>query len=159
MQSDFEKGIETVRDFTSQLNERKKLYKDNILNWTGGLVGAIARSADERKMNKFLETPILNGMTYQQLAEHMGELSGKLADIQREIQENVAKDAPTYYGNIYRIDKVMIECHKAWHNIASTVANNPFKVPKGQPNTLTDYAMECIVQPLRVLDWPADLIK
>lgn len=157
LQDEFEKRVEDVKKFTNQMNERKKTYKDNILNWTGGIVGAIARAAEEKKMKTFLETPIIDGMTYQELAEHMGVLSTALAEIQKEIQSNVTKDDSIYYGNIRCIDRIMVECHKSWSNIAPTVANNPFKVAKGQPNTLTDYAMECIAQPLRILDWPSDL--
>lgn len=158
LQNEFEKRIEDVKKYTLQMEERKKTYKDNILNWTGEIVGAIARAADEKKMNTFLETPIMDGMTYQELAEHMGSLSAALAEVQKEIQSNVPKDNSIYYDNIRRINKIMVECHKSWQNIAPTVANNSFKVAKGQPNTLTDYAMACIAQPLRILDWPTDLL-
>ena len=158
LQAEFDRRIEKVREFSSQMKELKKSFKENFLSWTGGVVGMFARMREDKKMNQFLETPIMNGMTYQQLAEHMGELSASLAEVQKQIQDILPKEDASYYGNVRQIDKVMIECHKSWQNIAPTVANNTFKVPKGQPNTLTDYAMVCIAQPLKALDWPSDLL-
>ncbi len=156
LQSEFDGKIEEVKKFSFQMKEKKKMIKENFLSWTGGIVGMFARMRDDKKMNQFLETPILDGMTYQQLAEHLGEMSTSLSNIQKQIQDMVSKDHPRYYGNVYEINKVMVESVKSWQDIAPTVANETFKTANGK-TTLLEYAYVTVAHPLNILDLPDDL--
>lgn len=50
LQSDFDSKVEEVKKFTAKMNENKKLIKDNLLSWTGGIVGIFARMRDDKKI-------------------------------------------------------------------------------------------------------------
>ena len=108
LQSEFDGKIEEVKMFSSRMNENRKLIKDNILSWTGGIVGIFSRMRDDKKIRTFLETPILDGMTYQQLATQMEKYTESLATIHKQIQNILSKEDPMYYGNVHRIINVFV---------------------------------------------------
>ena len=156
LQSEFDGKIEEVKIFTSRMNENKKLIKENLLSWTGGIVGVFARMRDDKKIRTFLETPILDGMTYQQLAEQMEKYTKSLAETHKQIQSNLAKEDPLYYGNVRRIINVIEECHKAWFNMAPIVANESMN-GKITGSTLSECVLSSMAQHLKIMDLPDDL--
>lgn len=156
LQSDFDSKINEVKMFSSRMNENRKLIKDNILSWTGGLVGMFSRMRDEKKIRNFLETPILDGMTYQQLATQIGKYTESLAEIHKQIQNNLSKEDPMYYGNVHRIINVMEECHKAWFNMAPIVANISMN-GKITGYTLSEHVQIYISKHLKTMDLPDNL--
>ena len=156
LQSEFDGKIEEVKIFTSRMNENKKLIKENLLSWTGGIVGVFARMRDDKKIRTFLETPILDGMTYQQLAEQMEKFTKSLSEIHKQIQNELSKNDSMYYGNVHKIIDVMNECHKAWFNMAPTVANESMN-GKITGTTLSEYVQMSMAQHLKVMDLPSDL--
>ena len=156
LQSEFDGKIEEVKMFSSRMNENRKLIKDNILSWTGGIVGIFSRMRDDKKIRTFLETPILDGMTYQQLATQMEKYTESLATIHKQIQNILSKEDPMYYGNVHRIINVIDECHKAWFNMAPVVANESMN-GKITGSTLSEYVQISMAQHLKIMDLPNDL--
>lgn len=157
LKTDFECKKEDVKFFTSRLKDIKKTtYMENLLSFTGGIVGIFARMSQEKKLSKFLETPILEGMTYQQLAEHLGELSTPLVDTCKQIQSIISKDDPYYYDIVRQSVKVLEDCISAWYNIAPSIADERLKTSDGTRSTLREYAYSFTFQPLRTLDLPKD---
>lgn len=156
LQSDFDSKVEEVKKFTAKMNENKKLIKDNLLSWTGGIVGIFARMRDDKKIRTFLETPIFDGKTYQQLAEQMETYTESLAIIHKQVQGYLCKEDPLYYGNVHKIIDVMNECHKAWFNMAPMVANESMN-GKITGTTLSEYVQMSMAQHIKVMDLPSDL--
>ena len=158
LQQEIDSKLQEIKSLTLGLNkvERFSHHSKSIVTAFSliGIAGAIRESSEQKKLQKFLNTPIYNGMDYESIARFIGKLSQQLVDVQADVQEQVPSDNPMYYGNVGSIAKALDDCYNAWYGISPAVADEELQTPSGGTGTLSSLTRYLIRKPFNGLDLP-----
>jgi len=161
LQQELDVKLQEIKSLTIGLNkvERFSHHAKSIVTAFSliGIAGAIRESSEQKKLLKFLETPLYNGMDYESLARHIGKLSQQAVEIQLNIQKQTQTENPLYYNNVSSIVKALDDCYNAWYEISPAVADEELQTPNGGTGTLSNMARYVIRKPLSSLDLPKQL--
>lgn len=153
LQQEFESKLQEIRTLTLGLNgvERFSHHSKSIVTAFSliGITGAIRESAEQKKLQKFLDTKIYNGMDYEGVARHIGNISKQLANLQQQIQQQNSNN-----DNIAKMVKALDDCYNAWYRISPAVADEELRTPNGGTDTLSNMARYVIRKPFNELDVP-----
>ena len=153
LQQEFESKLQEVKTLTLGLNnvERFSHHSKSIVTAFSliGITGAIRESAEQRKLQKFLDAKIYNGMDYEGIARHIGNLSKQLADLQLQIQHQTSDN-----DNVAKMVKALDDCYNSWYEISPAVADEELRTPNGGTDTLSNMARYVIRKPFNELDLP-----
>lgn len=97
----------------------------------GGLLGSIRESVQEKKFDKYLKTPIYNGLGFAEIGVSLIQYAQELCEAQKKIQGIVPKSDSCYYGNVETIIETVNRCQKEWVSIAPKVANEAIEDKDG----------------------------
>jgi len=158
LQQEIDSKLQEIRSLTLGLNrvERFSHHAKSIVTAFSliGIAGVIRESSEQKKLQKFLGTPIYNGMDYEGIARYIGKLSQQLVNVQSNIQHQTQSNHPMYHGNVAGIVKALDDCYNAWYEISPSVADEELQTPSGGTGTLSSLARYVIRKPFNSLDLP-----
>lgn len=158
LQQELNEKLQEIKNLTIGLNkvERFSHHAKSIVTAFSliGIAGAIRESSEQKKLIKFLETPLYNGMDYESLARYVGKLSQQAVEIQFSIQQQAQPTNPLYYSNVSCMVKALDDCYNAWYEISPAVADEELQAPNGGTGTLSNMARYVIRKPFNNLDLP-----
>lgn len=103
------------KDQASYLNHSK-------IQWTGGILGAIAEYKQDKRLEKLLNAPIYGDLSFYKMTWFIIDETEKLVDKQLEIQKLSTPEDEVYYGNVKRIFDSLTELIQAWYNYSPEAA-------------------------------------
>lgn len=101
------------------------------IQWYGGIPGLIKESREEKRLIKLINEPIINGMSFFQLAYKIIEETEYLVERQLRIQQLLSKDDERYYGLVIDIFNVIEKVISSWNNYSPDMAQEPISI-KGE---------------------------
>lgn len=103
------------KDQASYLNHSK-------IQWTGGILGAIAEYKQDKRLEKLLNAPIYGDLSFYKMTWFIIDETEKLVDKQLQIQKLSSPEDDIYYGNVKRIFTSLTEVIQAWYNYSPEAA-------------------------------------
>ncbi len=153
LQQEFENKLQEIRNLSTGLNrvERFSHHAKSVVTTFSliGITGAIREASEKKKLQKFLDTKIYNGMDYESVARHIGKLSNQLVEMQLQIQQRYGDN-----NNIPKMVQALDDCYNAWYGISPAVADEELRTPSGDTDTLSNMARYVIRKPFNSLELP-----
>ena len=122
--------LENISNSLSSLSPVTHKSQDKI-QWYGGIPGLIKESREEKRLIKLINEPIINGMSFFQLAYKIIEETEYLVDRQLQIQQLLSKDDERYYGLVIDIFNIVENVISSWNNYSPDMAQEPISI-KGE---------------------------
>ena len=122
------KGIDTIIEKFSDISrclrgkDQASYLNHSKIQWTGGIIGAISEYKQDKRLEKLLNAPIYEDLSFFKMTWFIIEETEKLVDKQLEIQRLSTPEDDIYYGNVKRIFIALTEVIQAWYNYSPEAA-------------------------------------
>ena len=150
------KKLTELADAISQLEPVSHLSKAKI-QWTGGVLGAVQEVREGKRLEKLINEPIYNGMSFYQLAFYIATCCETMVDKQLEVQKLVSPDNLAYYENTKLIAFSVNAAHNAWYNYSPDMANEGITIGDEKNVALNPSVLGSIKEDTAKLDLPPEL--
>ena len=149
-----------LEDLTNELSSLTPVTHKSqaIIQWHGGITGAIQESREEKRLIKLINEPIINDKSFYQLAYVIIDETEHLVDRQLKIQQLIKTDDERYFGLVIDIFSAVEKLIKSWKHYSPDMAKEPISI-KGEKET---FSLEPTVKYhtsalIKKLDLPEDI--
>ena len=149
-----------LEDLTNELSSLTPVTHKSqaIIQWHGGITGAIQESREEKRLIKLINEPIINDKSFYQLAYVIIDETEHLVDRQLKIQQLIKKDDERYFGLVIDIFSAVEKLINSWKHYSPDMAKEPISI-KGEKET---FSLEPTVKYhtsalIKKLDLPEDI--
>lgn len=124
LNNEIDKIIQKFSDIACSLRGKDQVsYRNHSkIQWTGGVIGAIADYKQDKRLEKLLNTPIYEDLSFYTMTWFIIEETDKMVDYQLEIQKNSTPEDDVYYGNVKKIFDSLSDLIQAWYNYSPEAA-------------------------------------
>lgn len=125
----------------------------SIIQWHGGIIGAIQSGREGRRLEKLINEPIVNNISFYQMANYIVENANYLVERQLKIQSLVNKNDEINYGIVIDIFNYINKITTAWYNYSPDMANEILD----QSAALAPTVRHIVQKNIKKLDLPEQL--
>lgn len=113
--------LNSIISTISKLPPVTHLSKSRI-RFIGGVIGNIQNLREEDRLEKLMNQPIYNDLSFSDLVDYILEITDKTCEAQSKLQNLIGKDDDRYYGLVVYIYRCVNNCILAWYNYSPDMA-------------------------------------
>jgi len=92
------------------------------IQFVGGILGPLKEIKEEKRLEKIMNTPLYDNLTFYKMAFDIGEKANELVEKQLQIQKLYGVNEPQYYGNVKLIIEAINIYMIAWYEYSPDAA-------------------------------------
>ena len=154
------KIIDTFSNISKFLRgkEQATYLNHSKIQWTGGIIGAISEYKEDKRLEKLLNAPLYDDLSFYKMTWFIIEETNKMVDNQLEIQKLCTIKDDIYYGNVKRILESTLDIIEAWYNYSPEAAEASLTIGDQKDVGLYATVEYQTKQALKKLDLPPGLV-
>jgi len=137
--------------------EQRTYLNHSKWQWNGGIIGAIQDYRQDKRLEKLMNEPICNGLSFYKMAFYIIRETSKMVECQKKIQSLTTPEDSVYYDNVKYIFKAVVGTIEAWYNYSPEAAEASITIGDEKDVALLPTVEYQTKQDLKTLDLPPGL--
>lgn len=129
----------------------------SVIQWYGGIIGAIQEHREYKRLERMLNEPISGGKTFYQLCFWGCRQTEEAVALQLKIQGSTSKDEPLYFQKACDIVQICTTFVTAYFHYSPAMASALITVEEEKNVSLGKYLQSYVHDELVKLDLPPEL--
>jgi hypothetical protein len=156
--------VDKLAELEEMINQLKSLspvsHKSKAkIQFVSGVLGAIQENNENKRLNKLINEPLVNGKSFYQIALlYIPQTADYLVEKQLRIQQLVDKEDKRYYGFVVDIFNYIDKLTNAWYNYSPDMANEVLKIGDDE-GALAPSVLNWTKESIKKLDLPQNVAE